>query len=359
MVPGHTVVRPRARSVVTDQGAPLTKVMALVGTVVALCNAAVPARAATLNGRLSPAAPSEVPLFAVVRQLDLGESSAAIAAVGPGSVYLAGSLVNGKGQSTLERVDARSLQPEGRADVANLTSTAYGDGALWWATGAPLGGIPGNRPLPPQRHALLKLGPLSLKLEKTFELDRPPLAVTVTDGDLWVGTTGSLERLDPLTGSVLADVRLGFAPLSMTGSYNGGSIYVLGYTKSDRLVLGDYSASSGAELGYRARSRQRRPAGRCPRRGLGEPPGRLHAVHHGVPVPGCTATAELCCRWPEVRRQCLHNRGHTLVGRLGWARGHIVRRREHWSGQGLCRSLGRALATRSGEPSQERVPVAR
>jgi hypothetical protein len=226
--------------------------MALVGTAVALFNAVVPARAGTLTGRLSPAAPSEVPLFAVVRQLGLGESSAAIAAVGPSSVYLTGSLVNGKGQSTLERVDARSLQPEVRAGVANLTSTAYGDGALWWATGAPLGGIPGNRPLPPQRHALLKLSPLGLRLEKTFELDRPPLAVTVADGDLWVGTTGSLERLDPLTGAVLADVRLGFAPLSMAGSYDAGSIYVLGYAKRDRLVLGDYSASSGAELGYRA-----------------------------------------------------------------------------------------------------------
>jgi hypothetical protein len=243
-------VRPTARSVGTDQCFPFTKVMALIGTAVALVSAVVPARAATLTRRLT-AAPSEVSLFEVVRQLDLGDSLAAIAAVGPSSLYLTGSLVNGKGQSTLERVDARSLQPEARADVANMTSTAYGDGALWWATGAPLGGIPGNRPLPPQRQALLKLNPLSLKLEKTFELDHPPLAVTVTGGDLWVGTTASLERLNPLTGSVLADVRLGFAPLSMAGSYDSGFIYVLGYTNSDRLVLADYSASSGVELGYR------------------------------------------------------------------------------------------------------------
>lgn len=209
-------------------------------------------------GTLSMAYASRAPrddttLFSVVKKLSFGNygPEATIATINKQSIFLTGTFEHGHGASAdLIRVDRASLTVTARARYPTVTDVAYGDGALWWATGAPLGHS-GTSLTPGHGRWLLKVNATNLKLIKRFTLPGPTLLVTADRGSIWVATSKSLVRIDPNTGVILTAVTLGFLPVALAPSFNGASLYVLGYRPSDHLILADYSATSGRDLGSR------------------------------------------------------------------------------------------------------------
>jgi hypothetical protein len=194
-------------------------------------------------------------LFAVERTLSFGDygPDPSIVAIDQRSIFLTGTFDRSKKSvADLIRVDRQSFTVTASTRLPNVTSVAYGDGALWWVTGAPGPPNAGNSPTPPQGRMLLKVNPTSLKVLARFRLPGPTLLVTVTQGKVWVATPTELLRVDPNTGAITAKVALGLYPVALTPSYNGAWLYVLGYLPGDHLILADFSAASGRALDSRA-----------------------------------------------------------------------------------------------------------
>jgi hypothetical protein len=194
-------------------------------------------------------------LFAVTRTLSFGTygPDPSIVAINGRSIYLTGTFDRAKSSSVADliRVDRQTFTVTASTRLPNVTSIAYGDNALWWATGAPGPPNASNSPTPPQGRMLLKVNPTSLKVLARFRLPGPTLLVTVAQGNVWVATSTQLIRLNPNTGAIIAKVALGLLPVALAPSYNSGWLYVLGYLPGDHLKLADYSAGSGRALDSR------------------------------------------------------------------------------------------------------------
>ncbi|MHB8379422.1 MAG: YncE family protein [Acidimicrobiales bacterium] len=135
--------------------------------------------------------------------------------------------------------------------LPSVTSVAYGDGSLWWATGAPLGNA-GTTLTPGDGRLLLRVNSTSLKVTGRFKLPGPTELVAIAQGKLWVATQTNLYRLDPSNGAILASVHLSFFPAALAGSYGGLWLYALGGTNSGRhLVVTVFSSVSGLLLDAR------------------------------------------------------------------------------------------------------------
>jgi hypothetical protein len=190
----------------------------------------------------------------VVKRLSLGNCGpdASIAAIDKTSIFLTGTFSCGKVTSAnLIRVSRDTLRVAARAMLPSVTSEAYGDNALWWATGAPLGNA-GTSLTPGHGRLLLRVDPVSLKVTGRFTMPGPTELVTVVRGNVWVATPTNLFRLNPTDGAILAEVHLGFFPSALAGSHNGAWLYALGGARPEgHLVMSVFSAVSGRRLGIR------------------------------------------------------------------------------------------------------------
>lgn len=209
-------------------------------------------------GTISRAYASSAPkgattLFSVVKKISFGSygPDPSIVAIDGQSIFLTGTFEHGNSATAdLVRVDRQSFTVTAQARLPSVTSVAYGDNALWWATGAPLGNA-GTTLTPGHGRLLLKVDPTSLKVLARFMLPGPTLLVTLAQGKVWVATSTELFRVNPETGAIIARVALGLFPVALAPSYNNAWLYVLGYLPGDHLILTDYSAASGHELSSR------------------------------------------------------------------------------------------------------------
>jgi hypothetical protein len=140
----------------------------------------------------------------------------------------------------LIRVDLRTWRIAAAARFPNETSVAFGDGALWWATGQNAFDIPA----PDDGRVLFKIDPTNLRRRKSFILPDRTLLVTVAGSSLWVATPTMLIKLDPESGRVLVKVPLGFSPIEMAPSGQGKYLEVLG-SRGSREFVTAYEAASG------------------------------------------------------------------------------------------------------------------
>lgn len=189
-------------------------------------------------------------LFSVTKSLSFGNygPNASIAAIDGKSIFLTGTFEHGNGApADLIRVDRQSLMVVARARIPSVTSVAYGDNALWWATGEPFGHS-GTTLTPGHGRLLLKLDPVSLRVLARFTLPAPTLLVVVDQSEVWVATSTHLYRMNPVTGAIIASVALGFSPVAMAPSYNGAWLYLLGDLPGDHIIFADYTANSGRHL---------------------------------------------------------------------------------------------------------------
>jgi hypothetical protein len=74
----------------------------------------------------------------------------------------------------------------------------------------------------------LKVDPTSLAVLARFTLPAPPLLVAVARGGVWVATPTGLVRVSPTSGVVVATVALGFSPVALAPSFDGGRIRARG-----------------------------------------------------------------------------------------------------------------------------------
>ena len=233
----------------------LTRTMLAVGaaTVVVILVAYCVPIGTTSRAYASGAPKGATTLFSVVKKISFGNygPDASIAAIDGQSIFLTGTFEHGNSApATLVRVDRQSFTVTARARLPSVTSVAYGDSALWWATGAPLGNA-GTTLTRGHGRLLLKVDPTSLKVLARFVLPEPTLLVTVAQDKVWVATSTNLFCVDPETGAIIARVAVGFFPVALAPSYNSARIYALGGTPKNHLVLADYSAVSGHRLGTR------------------------------------------------------------------------------------------------------------
>lgn len=193
-------------------------------------------------------------LFSVAKRLSLGNCGpgASIAALDTSSIFLTGTFNCGKViPADLIRVNRDTLKVVARVTLPSVTSVAYGDNVLWWATGAPLGNA-GTTLTPGHGRLLIRVDPTSLKVTGRFKLPGPTELVTVVRGNLWVATPTSLFRVNPASGAIIATVRLGYFPAALAGSHNGAWLYVLGGARPEsHLVMSVFSSVSGRLLGSR------------------------------------------------------------------------------------------------------------
>ena len=234
---------------------PFTRTRVAVGaaTVVAILVAYCVSIGTTSRAYASSAPKGATALFSVVKKISFGTygPDASIVAIDGQSIFLTGTFEHGNSApATLVRVDRQSFTVTARARFPSVTSVAYGDSALWWATGAPLGNA-GTTLTPGHGRLLLKVDPTSLKVLARFMLPGPTLLVTVAQGNVWVATSTELFRVNPETGAIIARVALGLFPVALAPSYNSAWLYVLGYLPGDHLILADYSAASGHGLSSR------------------------------------------------------------------------------------------------------------
>lgn len=193
-------------------------------------------------------------LFAVAERLNLGNCGpdAGIAGIDTTSIFLTGTFSCGKvAPADLIRVNRDTFKVAARATLPSVTSVAYGDSALWWATGAPLGNA-GTTLTPGHGRLLYKVDPTSLKVVGRFKLPGVTELVTVVRGNLWVATSTGLYRLNPTNGAIMATVHLGYFPAALAGSFNGAWLYALGGARPEsHLVMSVFSSTSGRPLGTR------------------------------------------------------------------------------------------------------------
>ncbi len=193
-------------------------------------------------------------LFSVAKRLSLGNCGpgASIAALDTSSIFLTGTFSCGKATpADLIRVNRDTFKVVARVRLPSVTSVAYGDKALWWATGAPLGNA-GTTLTPGHGRLLLKVDPATLKVTGRFKLPGATELVTVVRGKVWVATPTSLFRVNPGNGAIIATVHLGYFPAALAGSYNGAWLYVLGGARpQSHLEMSVFSSVSGRLLGAR------------------------------------------------------------------------------------------------------------
>jgi YVTN family beta-propeller protein len=125
-------------------------------------------------------------------------------AVSGGSVWIATS------GETVVRVSATTLRPTGDASIGVIpTAVAIGGGSIWVAAGAPYG----------PHAAVWRFDPITARVIQTTTLGRvvgypPTLDIAFGEGALWVASydAGTVTRLDPVTGNVVATIRIGGHP---------------------------------------------------------------------------------------------------------------------------------------------------
>jgi hypothetical protein len=190
--------------------------------------------------------PNSTSLFSVSRilKLDTDGSGPSIVATGTDSMFVVGTFDRSKGAvDDLIRIDLKTWRIAAAARFPNVTSVAFGDGALWWATGQNAFDIPA----PDNGRVLLKIDPGNLHRESTYILPGRTVLVTVAGSSLWVATPTMLIRLDPQSGRVLVKVPVDFSPTEMSSSEQGRSLDVLGAIGSKEFVT-TYDATSGRRL---------------------------------------------------------------------------------------------------------------
>jgi YVTN family beta-propeller protein len=125
-------------------------------------------------------------------------------AVKGGSVWLVSSA------ETVARVSGRTIRPTAEASIGVIpTALAIGDGWIWVAA-----------PDPFDPHAAVwRLDPVTARVTQTTKLGKvvgypPTLDIAFGEGALWVSSfdAGTVTRLDPATGNVVATIRIGGHP---------------------------------------------------------------------------------------------------------------------------------------------------
>ncbi|HUZ40253.1 MAG TPA: hypothetical protein VMU68_02535 [Acidimicrobiales bacterium] len=195
--------------------------------------------------------PNSTSLFSVSRILTLATDGAGPFIVGAGndSIFVEGTFDQLKGQTSnskvddLIRIDLRTWRISDAARYPNETSVAFGDGALWWATGQNAFDIPA----PDSGRVLFKIDPTNLSKEKAFVLPDRTLLVTVAGTSLWVATPNVLIRLDPVSGRILVNDPSSFFPIAMSSSDQGKYLDVLG-SRDSKEYLTTYDAVSGRRM---------------------------------------------------------------------------------------------------------------
>jgi len=195
--------------------------------------------------------PHTTPLFSVSRILTLATDGAGPFIVGAGnhSIFVEGTFDQLKGQTSnsqvddLIRIDLRTWRISGAARYPNETSVAYGDGALWWATGE----YAFNITAPDGGRVLFKIDPTNLSKEKAFDLPNRTLLVTVAGASLWVATPTTLIRLNPESGRILVKDPSSFIPIAMSSSGQGRYLDVLG-SRNSKEYLTTFDAKSGRRI---------------------------------------------------------------------------------------------------------------
>ena len=201
------------------------------------------------NASTSPTPPNSTSLFSVSRilKLDTSGSDPGIAATGNDSMYVIGTFDRSKGAvDDLIRVDLRTWRIAAAARFPNETSVAFGDGAIWWATGQNAFDIPA----PDNGRVLFKIDPTNLRRLRAFVLPDRTLQAAVAGSSLWVATPKTLIRIDPKSGRILVKVPLGFSPIEMEPSGNGLYLEVLGSSGSKEFIT-TFDAASGRRIAQR------------------------------------------------------------------------------------------------------------
>ncbi|MHB8452108.1 MAG: YncE family protein [Mycobacteriales bacterium] len=191
-------------------------------------------------------------LFTIAKRLSFGSEgpNPSLVGIDSTSLFLTGAFTNSRGQRvTLVRVDRRTFTVAAGVYLAHTTDVTYGDGALWWASGAPNIETGCNCTPPPPSRLLLRIDPITLRVLARFALPAPPLLVAVAAGHLWVATPGWLFQLDPSDGRIVTQVGIGVNPVSLAPSPDGTLLYVLGDSRGVHFTLAAYDSTTGRRLG--------------------------------------------------------------------------------------------------------------
>jgi YVTN family beta-propeller protein len=125
-------------------------------------------------------------------------------AVGGGSVWLVSS------GETVARVSGTTVRPTAEASIGVIpTALAIGGGSIWVAAPGPYG----------SHAAVWRFDPITARVTQTTTLGKvvgypPTLEIAFGEGALWVASydAGTVTRLDPVTGNVVATIRIGGHP---------------------------------------------------------------------------------------------------------------------------------------------------
>jgi hypothetical protein len=169
-----------------------------------------------------------------------------IVGAGNDSIFVDGTFDQIHHQSVTDdliRINLNTWRISAAARYPNETSVAYGDGALWWATGQYAFDIPA----PDSGRVLFKIDPTNLSKEKAFVLPDRTLLVTVAGTSLWVATPTMLIRLNPVSGQILVKDPSSFSPIAMSSSEQGNYLDVLG-SRDSKEYLTTYDAVSGQRM---------------------------------------------------------------------------------------------------------------
>jgi hypothetical protein len=181
--------------------------------------------------------------------LDTDGAGPSIVGAGNDSIFVVGTFDQLKGHTPnsqtddLIRINLGNWRISAAARYPNETSVAFGDGALWWATGQYAFDIPA----PDTGRVLIKIDPTNLSKEKAFVLPDRTLLVTVAGTSLWVATPTMLIRLNPVSGRILVKDPSSFAPVAMSSSGQGKYLDVLG-SRGPKEYLTTYNATSGRRI---------------------------------------------------------------------------------------------------------------
>jgi len=125
-------------------------------------------------------------------------------AVSGGSVWIASSA------ETVASVSATTLRLTGEASIGVIpTALAIGGGSIWVAAPSPHG----------PHAAVWRFDPITARVTQTTRLGKvvgypPTLDIAFGEGAVWVASydAGTVTRLDPATGNVVATIRIGGNP---------------------------------------------------------------------------------------------------------------------------------------------------
>ena len=143
----------------------------------------------------------------------------------------------------LIRIDLSTWRISAAARYPNETSVAFGDGALWWATGQYAFDIPA----PDSGRVLFKIHPTNLSKEKAFVLPDRTLLVTVAGTSLWVATPTKLIRINPVSGRIVVKDPSSFSPIAMSSFGQGKYLDVL-ESRDSKEYLTTYDSVSGRRI---------------------------------------------------------------------------------------------------------------